>query len=442
MKRTVILLSIIPIILFLITACSKVEHYELSRFVSPETCGGCHIEIYEQWKGSMHKLAQIDKIYLKVVKHDLEGLTDPDHIKEAESCVTCHVPVGVLSGNPKKSSDEMGKVPDLAKEGIQCDYCHSVTGAYQLYNAKLKIQPGNGEEDPGTKRGPRRNAASSYHKTAYSEFHTSAEICATCHDVRHVVYGTQLENTYNEWKNGPYNSENPKKRRVCQGCHMYDIPGSIVTGATEQRANPGQSSVDGPKRKHIFTHYFVGGNSLIPGMYDGLKQSKMAIDKLQNCTTVTIGAENVKDGKISVTVKNTGAGHKIPTGVTQIRQVWLKLSISVDGKNIYKSGHLDKNGYMSKNAIVYYTVFGDRNGNPVINLAKAEKILSDKRLEPLKARVENISGLDIKGNRITVEAALQYRILPQKLIDKLFGKGKLKIPVITMSKDKKVFSLK
>ncbi|HNW30379.1 MAG TPA: multiheme c-type cytochrome [Spirochaetota bacterium] len=90
LPRTITVLSI-SIMFF---SCGKIQHYELSRFISPETCGGCHGDIYEQWKGSMHSLSHVDPLYREVALHDLKGLTDSDEIKEAEHCVSCHTPVG------------------------------------------------------------------------------------------------------------------------------------------------------------------------------------------------------------------------------------------------------------------------------------------------------------------------------------------------------------
>lgn len=66
------------------SACAKVPHYELSRFVDPDTCGSCHEAIYKQWKGSMHNLSHVDPIYREVALHDLKAVTAADELKEAE----------------------------------------------------------------------------------------------------------------------------------------------------------------------------------------------------------------------------------------------------------------------------------------------------------------------------------------------------------------------
>ena len=210
------LLSIIIMIAFALllpgSSCLAAERYRLSQFISPETCGDCHSEIFSQWENSMHHIAEKDPIYLLLSKFLRIGLTDKDEIAEAESCVKCHVPVGVVTGYPEKVSDDKKKIPELAMHGIQCDYCHSATSATKMYNNGLILDPGNGEEEPGIKRGPFPDSVSDFHETDFSEFHTSSKICGTCHNVKHVVFGTKLETTYEEWEKGPYNSTDPQKK--------------------------------------------------------------------------------------------------------------------------------------------------------------------------------------------------------------------------------------
>ncbi len=420
------------------SACSKVPHYELSRFVDPETCGGCHEAIYQQWKDSLHNLSHVDPIYREVALHDLKGLTDSDEIKEAEHCVACHTPVGFVSGMPARTSDHLKKIPELAQKGIQCDFCHSATGARKIYNAEINLEPGNGDSDPGTKRGPRNDALSDYHKSAYSPFHTRSEICGVCHDVRHVVFGTKLETPYEEWKNGPYAA----KGIQCQGCHMHQRPGVPSTGSTVRPDNPGESVSGGPSRGHVFTHYFVGGNTLVPSLFGNREQAIMAGERLKNAATVKLD-DNVTGGVMRVTVTNTGAGHAIPTGLSHVRQIWLEVTVTgAGGKVLFHSGAPDESGVIGPPAVIYNTVFGDGNGRPVMNVAKARTILKDKRIGPMKSVVESYRLPEIREGTVTAEVKLWYRIAPQELVDSVLGKGKLKIPAVLMASDKKSLSMK
>lgn len=409
----------------------KIGHYQLSQFVSPETCGGCHDEIYSQWKGSLHNLSMSDVIYNEVADAGLKGLTDKDEIEESEHCQTCHTPVGYITGYPLKTSDNKTKIAEIAKKGIQCDYCHSITGAYAVYNAQYKYSPGNGEEDPGTKRGPFKDSVSDYHKSEFSEFHTKSEMCGTCHDVRHVKFGTLLETTYQEWQRSPYSKQGVQ----CQDCHMYQRPGFPATMSTGRVKNPGSAVADGVKREHIFTHYFVGGNTAIPASEKNTTLVTMAEERLKNAVIIKIDPRT-EENKIIIRIMNNGAGHYVPTGLTNLRQVWLKVIVKDSkGKIIFTTGVPDKKGYLPVNSIVYNTIFGDGKGKPVDNIAKAREIISDNRLKPMQEYVEKIDAGNFTG-KITVEASLLYSGIPQNIADSLKGLKGMKIPVVTMKEVK------
>ncbi len=430
-------ISVIIVTMILLFSCSKIPHYELSRFISAETCGGCHDEIYSQWKTSMHAYSHSDSLYREVALRDLKVLTDKDELKEAELCVKCHTPVGYVSGMPTKTSDHAKKIPKLAEEGIQCDFCHSLTGARKLYNAELDMEPGHGEQNPGVKRGPLRDAKSDFHGTAYSRFHTEPGICAACHDVRHVVFGTRLETPYEEWMNGPYGKRGSKDYITCQGCHMYQKPGLPATGSTERPPNPGKASSDGPERQHVFTHYFVGGNTLVPSMKGRAPQSQMAEERLKNAAQISINPE-ISERTLSISVTNNGAGHKIPTGLSHVRQVWIELTVkSPSGAVLYRSGVLDNAGTISENGRIYCTVFGDGKGKKIMNVARAREILNDSRIPPKGTVVEKYTMPESVKGTIIVEARLLYRLAPQDLVDAAVGKGTIRIPVIEMAKDAK-----
>ena len=420
--------------------CSKTPHYAISRFVHPDTCGGCHTAIFSQWKNSMHNLSLDDIIFRSISLNDLKNITDREEIIEAEHCMKCHTPLGYISGNPKKTSDDIVKIPEIAKQGIQCDFCHSVSGSYSNYNAEYRLKPGNGESDPGTKRGPREDAKSDFHKTAYSSFHTRSDVCGTCHNVKHLVFGTLLDTTFNEWKKSPYNSADPDKRLTCQDCHMRQRPGIPSTGSSARVKNPGKASDDGPQRDHVYTHYFSSVNSVIPSTKGDIVRQKLTEETLKNSARIEI--KGVTGKKLLVSVINTGAGHCIPTGVSHLREVWLEITIlDAAGRELFSSGRIDHEGNLDKNAVRYTTVFGDGKGMPVGSLSKAREILKDRRLVPLKETVESFNLSGIGDKEITVTARLNYRIMSQSLADRLLGKGKMKIPLQVMAEDRKTIKL-
>ena len=442
-KRTgygpVVMLMLLPLIFLL--PVSAAETFEVSRFIDPSVCGGCHSDIHSQWENSTHNLSHQDPLYNAVAKYFLRDLTDTGEIAEAEACVKCHTPVGVAVGNPQKTSDDLTAVPEIASFGVQCDYCHSAVGASRMYNNGILLSPGYGEDDPGIKRGPRKDAEPEFHEAAYSEFHVNPGICGTCHNVKHVVFLTDLETTYDEWRNSPYNSRNPEKRVVCQGCHMYQRPGVPATGSTPRPKNPGVASDIGPERPHVFTHNFVGGNNFMPGLFDdGQDQIKMAEERLRNAAVLSLDTGDIGNNRFTVTITNSGAGHKLPTGLSNVRQMWLDITVTeqTSGRTVYASGHPDENGYLGPDVLLYQTVFGDGQGRSVDNLAKAREILSDNRIAPKKSASQTfLMPEDVPDSGLTITARLCYRIFSQRLIDQIAGKDVYDLPITVMTEIRK-----
>jgi hypothetical protein len=414
--------------------------FEIDRFISPNTCAGCHAKIFEQWENSMHNLSHKDPVYFRLARYLQKDLVDAGEIQESESCVKCHTPVGYVSGFPKKLSDDLSKTADIATKGIQCDYCHSAQTIKKMYNNGLVLKPGHGEDDPGVKFGPFDDAEPDFHEARYSKLHTESKICGTCHNVKHVAFGTDLETTYTEWEKSPYNSKDPKKRITCQGCHMFQRPGIPATGSTPRPENPGSAADYSEERPHIFTHYFVGGNVAVPKIFGDKQKDKMAESRLKNAARVSIDTDSINQKKIKIIVTNTGAGHSIPTGLGDLRQVWLEIIVKdKKNQNTYASGLLDEKGELLDDALVFKIVFGDEKKEPVINVAKARLILKDTRIKAKQsiAHIIDLEGIPEKGAIIT--ARLLYRSVPAKILKLIPGKPFPPLPVVEMARAEKHF---
>ncbi|WP_300465255.1 multiheme c-type cytochrome [Desulfobacula sp.] len=422
-------------ILLTATSLAASDGIQIDQFISPDTCQGCHSEIFDQWETSLHHLSHKDPVYSRVAQFLRKGLTDAGEIDEAESCVKCHTPVGYVTGFPQKVSDDLSKTPEIATQGIQCDYCHSAVAIKQLHNNGLVLKPGQGEDDPGIKYGPFDDCEPDFHDAQYSQLHTSSKICGTCHNVKHVAFGTDLETTYTEWEASAYNSTDPAKKIECQGCHMYQRPGIPATGSTPRPENPGSATDYSDERPHIFTHYFVGGNAVVPGKFGGQAKHQMAIERLQNAATLSVDTSRINRKILKITVANTGAGHSIPTGVADLRQVWLEITIQDKAKKtLFQSGVLDANRELPKAAVIFRTVFGDGNGNAVINLAKARQVLKDNRIKANQRVTQTIDLPVVPGKDAVVTVRLLYRSMSQKVLNLLPGEPFEPFPVVVMAK--------
>ena len=411
------------------------QRFDLDRFIDPDTCAGCHYDIFEQWSNSMHNLAHKDPVYNRVASFLRQGLFDQEEIDEAESCVKCHTPVGVITGFPEKLSDDLSKTPEIATHGIQCDYCHSSVNLEKMYNNGLVLEPGYGEDDPGIKHGPFDDAEPDFHEAAYSPLHDSAEFCGTCHDVKHVTFGTDLETTYTEWKNSPYNSDDPDERITCQGCHMYQRPGVPATATTDRPENPGTAADYSKERPHIFTHYFVGANSGVPASFKDLEKPDMAVERLQHAAKLDLDLSNLDKKQLGIIVSNTGAGHSLPTGLADMRQMWLEVIIQdKSGNRVFETGILDDKKELPENTLIFRTVLGDGKGNPVLNLAKAKEVLHDNRILAKGKATEAIPLDRVLEKETKIQVRLLYRSMPQKVLNLLPGEPLGPLPVVEMAK--------
>ena len=115
--------------------------------------------------------------------------------------------------------------------------------------------------------------------------------------------------------------------------------------------------------------------------------------------------------------------------------MWLDVKITDSrGKPILRSGSLDNNGNLDKNAIVYYTQLGNAKGEPVVNVALADRILYDYRIPPQGYLIEKFT-FQIPpdaASPLTIEATLKYRSVSQSLAKRLLGDSTPKIPIVEM----------
>jgi hypothetical protein len=392
----------------------------IDLFEPPELCKGCHPEIYSQWKGSMHSNAWTDPIYRALMlqaSKATKGLTD-------NLCIGCHTPIGLSTGEATPTGEKMGK---LANNGVQCDFCHNISAATGVGNAAFVLTPR--KYGRPLKFGPFKDAKSPYHDTAYSELHTVPELCGTCHNVTHPFNRIPLERTYDEWKDSPYAAAGIG----CQECHMTPGPGYTK--------NPGRAAIGGKEREHIFTHYFVGGNTLLPAMLGSEKHAELAREMLQGAARMEIiSVRNARPGgtaTVVIRVHNSGAGHKLPTGFPEGREMWLDFRVLDDsGAEIYRLGRLDGQGRLDEGAHSFKVVLGDDEGNIIDHeVWKATRVLHDNRILPrgyADVRFDFQVPAEITG-KLAIKADLNYHSFSQAFADNLLGKDAPKVPTVTIT---------
>ncbi len=391
---------------------AKPQLFEPGAFDNPEVCKDCHTEIYDEWSRSMHANAWTDKWYQPdylLAHEETDGATDL-------LCGACHAPIAARTGQLPPADGS--QFDETSRQGISCDFCHTVTGVEQMFNMGHVSEPGE------VKNGPRGDGRSLYHEVKYSALHTKAEFCGSCHMVIHPATGVHIIDTWDDWKNSDYGKQNI----TCQNCHMTPTPGIAK--------NPGRSSLMGKKRETRAFHGFIGGSSYVQDELGNHQQAEMSREFLRAAATLKVAEQVETDGTLALTVEvhNVGAGHKIPTGTTYIRIMWLQVEVlDSTGKLVYSSGLVDEKNHVDPNAVFFRVLFRDAEGNLTGKSWRAHSIGYDRRIPA--------NGMDSETYRITlpgqgeyqVRTRLMYRSMTQQSLDDIYQRtGEVLPPVVSV----------
>lgn len=404
-------------------------------FQSAAACGECHPKHYDEWRRSMHAYAARSPVF-----QAMSAKAFRDSAGEVGTfCSRCHSVIGDLEGDPGDVSfDERSP---LAREGVTCDVCH--TAAHQvdpLGNANLAHEP------LGPRWGPYADASDLEHEVARSELLTSSELCGSCHDV-YMYPGLDVEQAYTEHAESPA----AERGQRCQDCHMSPSPGQAVARVVEPIAET--DGMTWPARERSF-HGFVGPDYAVVDDFpfpDDLQASAQAqeayLDLVQQLLEASVriadASLKLQDGAplLEVSVESLIDSHRVPTGFTSERQLWLQVEVrDATGALVLESGDLDAWGdlrdahswavhdgsaeldewlvnYQSENLtlIRQYQDNGQFNGDVEQGVAtfpfEAQEILRHS-LEPLERRSHSFPIRADAVQPLQATVLLRYRNLP------------------------------
>jgi hypothetical protein len=164
---------------------------------------------------------------------------------------------------------------------------------------------------------------------------------------------------------------------------MEQIPGKTVVASVQNSA-----------RNRISNHNIAAGHSLT---------------KRRQALEIKIaGIETHKNRiRVHVDLTNTGAGHKMPTGLP-VKKIILEVKVE------------DAHGGRQSQQKVYQKIMADGQGRPVtkvvdLMLGKATRVVSDNRIAPLETRRESFTFFADKPEDQTVSAAAYYSYTPEIL---------------------------
>jgi len=239
--------------------------------------------------------------------------------------------------------------------------------------------------------------------------------------VIHPATGTHIIDTWDDWKNNEYGKQGIR----CQDCHMTPTPGVIK--------RPGRAALMGKKRENLAFHGFIGGSSYVQDELGHKKQAEMSREFLRAAAEVELANNITDDGTLELTVNvhNLGAGHKIPTGTTYIRIMWLQVEV-VDsaGKIVYSSGHVGDKNHVDPNAVFFRVLFKDAEGNLTSKSWQAHGIGYDRRI-PAKGKDSETYRIPLPGNgEYQITSRLMYRSMTQNSLDEIFKRTGQRLPPV------------
>jgi len=327
---------------------------ELTR---SDVCGSCHRDIHRMWRGSAHATSLDSAVFLEAYQ-EAEGSLGAAMSRQ---CLSCHAPAIAVNQDLKLALK-------TTWEGVSCDICHSLASV-DLTSTPPKLGLSVGP----VKRGPIKDASSGAHDVAYSELHTTALVCAGCHEYANLE-GTPIITTYSEWKE----SASAKEGKSCQSCHMEHTRADVVDPRVKRVA-----------MAHVNLHEMPGGHSL---------------NQLHKALGLSIQTRREADAlQIDIGLTNKGAGHAVPTGMPG-RRVILAVGVQTTNGKTYEERR------------VYAKVLGGADGTPVPrdsgNFAKGVRVQSDTRLRAGEKRHESFRFAVPKNATAFITVKLHYEHKP------------------------------
>lgn len=310
-----------------------------------------------------------------------------DRALEGISCGFCHQvhgPVGRqgsggYEGNPTWTSFVTGQVYPARPEDR--------AGVFGIANSGYDLRPeaflsrASDDDDDLT-----AHARPSDETRAYL---ASSRFCGSCHDVR--LFGTdvfgarkgehfkRLRNAYSEWADwGASERAAGRTPASCQDCHMSTFPGVCVPGEEDserwegvcppgtrfERRAPGErghglAAVNSPELTEISTHYFSGVDLPLSPEYPDEILDEDALDAdgtplspkrrrdllLRASMQLRVEGGAIRGGEIEVPIiiENVGAGHRVPAGFSQEREIWVHLQVTdARGRPVYEVGRVNR----------------------------------------------------------------------------------------------------
>ncbi|MCZ6787080.1 MAG: tetratricopeptide repeat protein [Planctomycetota bacterium] len=424
--------------------------------IGSATCARCHPDIVEQWKDSAHRFSSFNNPFYRA---PVEKMREDVGKKKSQWCAGCHDPAIMLAGNMTKDIDPL--TPE-SQAGLTCLSCHAIESIHGIEgNGNYHIA----DEKPSpylfdsASSGWRRAVAdllikskpAAHKRQMLKPFFRTAEFCSTCHKV-------SLDTPVNEyrWLRGQneYDAHQdsgvswnaartfylPPEPQSCQDCHMPYVEAPLGD----------VSSKNGKVRSHRFLAvntalpYIRGDFDTIKRIEGFLKDGKLTVDvfavrypdgamvrALDKASPTLVPGEKVI---FDVVVRNKGVGHTFPGGTNDSNEAWIDFRITDPaGRVLYRSGAIDEKRYVDRKAHFYRVVMVRHDGTEAtdrdphtFHVPAFSRVIGPGTADV--ARYGITVPPDLAGQRIRIQARLQWRKVNRRYTEFVFKERTMKVP--------------
>jgi hypothetical protein len=212
-----------------------------------------------------------------------------------------------------------------------------------------------------------------------------------CHSF--TINNVKVQSTWDEWQA----SSAAKNGITCQACHFKQ-------GGNPNTLEAGEVA-NGRARNQVFAHSLGGGSTM---------QSPRAVDNIETLKQSLKLEPRIQNGFLEVKVTNLMAGHSIPTGVTDLRQLWLEvIATDSSGQTVFNSGTLDRAGNVQEGSSIFHVVLIDAQGQQLErhDIWRVAKILEDTRIPAEGSRTQ---GFQLPSDAKDIQVRLLWRDVPAR----------------------------
>ena len=398
-------------------------------FLTSETCGRCHRDIYEQWNASAHHFSSFNNQWYR---RSIEYMQDVVGTRPSKWCAGCHDHAVFFNGRFDRPIREQIDTPE-AQAGLGCTSCHSIVhvgGTMGQGDFVVEYPP---LHDLAASEAPLLRwahdlvtelAPEPHRRTFLKPFHRedSAEFCSSCHKV-HLdvpVNGYRWIRGFNEYDNwqasgvsgqGARSFYYPERPLTCNDCHMplvrSDDP-AAGDGYVRSHRFPGANTalpfVNGDDEQLRIVQDFLRDGQISVDVFGITRAEEAAAPAAANersaeprlASTFAVGEESARFGaggvvtapaeviapldlapvvvrrgesvRVEVVVRTRKVGHFFPGGTVDAFDVWVEFEAVDDtGRVLLHSGAAADGGSgpVDPGAHFYRSLQLDAHGNPI-----------------------------------------------------------------------------